>query len=472
MAQHCCLPKMSTSISSPVSPQALAPASCSTINRVSAPSPTSLQTPSIFTNKEWIVPPRPKPGRKPAADAPPTKRKAQNRAAQRAFRERRAARVGELEEQMQQMEEDDERARLNLRSRIQQLEADLDRCNQLVISWSCRYHSLEQELIRERRLRSEAEEPVRSSTSDQFGRNDTVPLRPKNAQDDRFCGLEDSQTSTKAAIVGPEDTSIGCGNCSIGSRCECIEQVLDISSLASEVPASTSKRPHSPISRAGSKKSRQSSAVDVKPEEQQEIDFTEQYSIKRPQVSPHEPNVSPPSAATLDTCGFCQDGTTCVCSEMAAEERQPRNNTKHQPPDICSEPLNLTSNPCINGPGSCQQCRSDANSTLFCKSLAANRNNTVKQPPAAQSLCTSNSKEDTISGSERQAITGISISCADAYATLSRHPAYGQASQDLDTWVPKLAAIPGGAQRPAFEVEAASVMQTLKFFDRRFGRDA
>ena len=57
-----------------------------------------------ITSKEWVVPPRPKPGRKPATDTPPTKRKAQNRAAQRAFRERRAARVGELEEQLEELE--------------------------------------------------------------------------------------------------------------------------------------------------------------------------------------------------------------------------------------------------------------------------------------------------------------------------------------------------------------------------------
>ncbi|EPQ66639.1 hypothetical protein BGT96224_4650 [Blumeria graminis f. sp. tritici 96224] len=44
-------------------------------------------TMGLVTRKEWVIPPRPKPGRKPATDTPPTKRKAQNRAAQRAFRD-------------------------------------------------------------------------------------------------------------------------------------------------------------------------------------------------------------------------------------------------------------------------------------------------------------------------------------------------------------------------------------------------
>ena len=51
----------------------------------------------ILTSKQWVLPPRPKPGRKPSLDTPTTKRKAQNRAAQRAFRERKANKIQELE---------------------------------------------------------------------------------------------------------------------------------------------------------------------------------------------------------------------------------------------------------------------------------------------------------------------------------------------------------------------------------------
>lgn len=69
--------------------------------------PTSAANTSGFaiqTSKEWVLPPRPKPGRKADTDNAPTKRKAQNREAQRAFRERRAARVGELEQQIRDIE--------------------------------------------------------------------------------------------------------------------------------------------------------------------------------------------------------------------------------------------------------------------------------------------------------------------------------------------------------------------------------
>ncbi|KAG4301909.1 hypothetical protein PCK1_001885 [Pneumocystis canis] len=51
----------------------------------------------IVISKNWLLPTKLKPGRTPSKDAPLTKRKAQNREAQRAFRERRAAKVLELE---------------------------------------------------------------------------------------------------------------------------------------------------------------------------------------------------------------------------------------------------------------------------------------------------------------------------------------------------------------------------------------
>ncbi len=103
---------MSSTPSSVASPANIAPAPAlpvKTLNEekmATSNSNSSMPTSSIGPTKNWVVPPRPKPGRKPATDTPPTKRKAQNRAAQRAFRERRAARVGELEEQLKETEEE------------------------------------------------------------------------------------------------------------------------------------------------------------------------------------------------------------------------------------------------------------------------------------------------------------------------------------------------------------------------------
>lgn len=86
------------------SPIAISPGSSdSPPNSAASPPETTRR---IVTLKEWVLPPRPKPGRKPCLDTPASKRKAQNRAAQRAFRERRATRVQELEEQLAQVEKE------------------------------------------------------------------------------------------------------------------------------------------------------------------------------------------------------------------------------------------------------------------------------------------------------------------------------------------------------------------------------
>src|SRR5271155_3992153 len=111
-----------------------------------SPPPNSVTTPSSLTTKEWVIPPRPKPGRKPATDIPPTKRKAQNRAAQRAFRERRAARVGELEEQMKQMEEEEEQKRCVLEADIERLQREVEEYSTNLGLWIEKCRRLEREL--------------------------------------------------------------------------------------------------------------------------------------------------------------------------------------------------------------------------------------------------------------------------------------------------------------------------------------
>ena len=70
----------------------------------------------------------------------------------------------------------------------------------------------------------------------------------------------------------------------------------------------------------------------------------------------------------------------------------------------------------------------------------------------------------------------MTLTCADAYTTLSRHPAYEKASGEIATWMPKLHAsdtVPGVEQkgRPAMEIDAANVMAVLKDLDRRFGKN-
>lgn len=106
---------------------------------------------TIATSREWVLPPRPKPGRKPSVDTPASKRKAQNRAAQRAFRERRATRVQELEQKLLEVEKDKETREMGLVNTINKLKFE----NQFLIK------SLEQLRLEFQSFRAAGSSPSR-----------------------------------------------------------------------------------------------------------------------------------------------------------------------------------------------------------------------------------------------------------------------------------------------------------------------
>ncbi|KAL8711439.1 MAG: hypothetical protein Q9220_004097 [cf. Caloplaca sp. 1 TL-2023] len=461
------------------SPQVLVPITHPHYDEILAPKAKSLQSPSIQTQKEWVIPPRPKPGRKPAADTPPTKRKAQNRQAQRAFRERRAARVGELEEVMKKMEEEDFFEQKNLRSRVRQLEEDLDSYGSSLLLWQRKWQESEAKAVEEKRLRKNAESELAIFKDAQKQGTEAVPLPPRRSNRHKQQGVGEHPPKDFSSTLNDQDLPFGCGKCSQSTHCECIEQAFDISNIAINALGTASKRPHSPPADEDNKR------LCAGPENEgqdTEIDFTARFSSKKPPKLITSTSISTLIPANPDPCGFCQEGTPCICAEIEYEANRSRENRTDQSQSFITVDESSTSppsNPCINGPGSCDKCLSDANSTFFCKSLAATRRS--KQPTMAQSNDNQdelpltphspNFPESTTTQSHKQAITGPTFSCADAYETLSRHPAFDKASEELSAWMPQLATVPGGAGRTAFEVEAASVMGVLRFFDRRFGKN-
>lgn len=456
---------------SATSPQALAPAT--PVNATMSP---SLQTPPLFTKKEWVVPPRPKPGRKPAADAPPTKRKAQNRAAQRAFRERRAARVGDLEEQMKEMEEREGKEREELRDRVRELETSVENYNRLLLSWQERYHELQLRLENERKLRENAEMTVIQWREGRGGNADVVPLPPRHHHLMQDAG-QNYEANGLNIING--EIPIGCGNCSQSSRCECIEQVLEMGNITTHSSTNEMNRPLSPVSPIDNQIPPQ---FPISDHNNLEIDFTAKFSTQRPLPLPASTSTSSALQTMPDPCGFCQDGTPCICAEMAAEAS---NSSKRFPESSGTLPATSLArakeNPCAKGPGTCAQCLSSPTSTLFCKSLAATRANRTLQTQPRSSPRQNNSARNlpggggdatnSTSGAAAIGLAGPMLSCADTFTTLSRHPAFERANEELGSWMPQLATGTRATPLTAFEVEAASVMGVLKFFDRRFGTE-
>ncbi|CAF9903323.1 MAG: hypothetical protein GOMPHAMPRED_000190 [Gomphillus americanus] len=434
---------------------------------VEALSPT--EGPSPLT-KQYVIPPRPKPGRKPATDTPPTRRKAQNRAAQRAFRERRAAKVNELEDELNEMRKEHEAELAQLRR-----ESDL-------------------------RLR-DANLFHRSSA--QSLANEIAALREKSTTLEAM--LSGSRTGTisdeeaQRSYQTPPAIQDGCGNCTTDSRCQCVEDAFEVNVAAEQ------KRPPSPHLIPETAKRQRT----FQPEEL-EIDFTTL-------TAPVLPSVRKLSISTsqIEPCGFCSDGRACICAEIAADHTQPAIvETKIADPS----PIDGNSS-CENGPGSCGTCKTNPTVSIMCQALNASQSPEMRyrspKPPdpapcalgeaccrVSSTIAEARAQDNGTDGGSNQLIRGPTLSCADAFETLSQHKAFDQASQELGTWLPMLKTVPtrphNQNERPGeeeslpiqaqavdasqsisttiagmtgFEIEAASVLSVLSFYERKYGTD-
>ncbi|KAK1964190.1 bZIP transcription factor [Colletotrichum sublineola] len=518
---------------------------------VISPPPAAEQPKMSMTTKEWVIPPRPKPGRKPATDTPPTKRKAQNRAAQRAFRERRAARVGELEEQLDEIRETHEKTEQELKDRVHGLEMELQ-------SFKSRCLVLENMLDRERKDRVKAEtelEGLKRRWSDQAAAPTRLPSprrqdsQPAHHDPSTHSAGHFNQSFSISQIVSPQesthmaespapfgcgscgpdscacandilaDTVTGCGNCTLGGRCACLEETIK-SAIISDL-----KRAPSPSAVTSAEKRNRTEPTP--PEEETEIDFTAMFSKKAPVQQQQTTTTSSsviqsqsqlPSMAFKDSCGFCKDGSYCLCADTAMPLGTPAT-TEYGPPPAYSQqtqtpppsendavpppiPMEIDADGAVKlrprpqatqpaapvsrgcgpkGPGSCAQCLADPKSGLFCRALSANfeRNGggsgggCCGGAGAGGGCCKSESAPPRL---PTKAKLGLSLSCAEAYQTLSSHRNFEKAADDIGSWLPKLRAAPKQGQtlpspsRLPIEVEAASIMSVLKDFDIRFGR--
>lgn len=395
---------------------------------------------------------------------------------------------------MKEMEEEDEREQNALRSQIARLEGDVKEYERSIQEYSERMRVLEQELNQERNARAEVQRELAKYRVDDMPL-DVVPLPPrKKPVEAQQQPVVDVHTND----VPADEITLGCGRCTIATRCECFERAVDLANLAADITDSAAKRPHSPCQHEQNKRPRSHQYHDSMPENDLEIDFTTRHAPQSSASAP-PPRPAAPSLQGYESCGFCHNGTACLCAELAEDAKAAAtagsnisqllsnsSNTAYTSANTLDAsgsayaypPLSTSvSNPCANGPGTCAQCRTSPTSTLFCKSLAATRCDTSKDfqqlPPHHNSNpapcgnpngCCRTQPPETIRPHS-------TLTCADAFMTLSRHPGFDRATDELDAWIPKLATVPKGIMegRTAYKVEAASVMGVLKYFDRRFG---
>lgn len=387
--------------------------------------------------------------------------------------------MGDLEEQMKQMEEEEEREQTLLRNRIKQLELEVEQFNQSVLSWREKYQELETRCAKESDIRKDLEKELEDLKRGKPCSTDAISLPPRILDHNpQIRGICDESLKNSDSINDDDEVPMGCGNCSKNSRCECIEQAFDLGNLGTDILLPPSKRPLSPLSMSHKKRPRQDSWDTEHDVENTEIDFTAQYS-RKPVANIENPGQSQPTIA-VDSCGFCQDNTLCICAQLAVELplQNSFNSTRNIPrPGLTESSKELPSEKSaqMTGPGTCAQCLADPTSALFCKSLAASRSDQFEPTSSVsneyQPENPKSSRNQNPFASATSAGDGLqSLTCADAFKTLSQHPAFDQASKELKTWVPQLSTGRDGLQPTRMEVDAVSVMGVLKFFDRRFGR--
>ncbi|KAG5513746.1 hypothetical protein PMAC_000784 [Pneumocystis sp. 'macacae'] len=434
----------------------------------------------IVISKNWLLPARPKPGRRPSKDAIDGmcvflceavkscdggfRRKAQNRAAQRAFRERRAARVLELEtsvKDLQNMVNGLKQEHLQEMQHVMKENEELKHKNEM----------LERELVY---LRSGFE---KKPGYGHFGMQQTVSI-PKG-------DLSNTGYMKRMAMDTREFPSTMIG------------QTVPLRRMNSEKGENiqlksfnTSDRIFDNVDSMQYMESKDFSTSSNYMNYQKKIDMNDQGQAGT------DMSFSVPFVPRNDTvfhgndCGFCTGNPDiCLCVQTQnvsnkmgniveidknsilppilidnndgneqSEEKMLRDTRKTTEKLEILEPSSYTIQNEYE-PGSCPQCKADSLSMLFCKTLASKINNNG----ASASCCLNDEKKHSyynIDANSSLSSNTTFLPCSTAYKTLSRHQNF--VKENFGIIINNLAPGTRGMQ-----IQADKVQETLRLLDQR-----
>lgn len=375
-----------------------------------------------------MVPPRPKPGRKPATDEPASKRKAQNRESQRAFRARKAAKLTEMQTQVEIAEQ---RHRIEMSEKMMEMDAKDMRISQLEVL-----------------MVQLGDSDQRNAKESEFWKNKAIEL------EEHVKRLEE-QLKSSSELTPP----------------------------VTSVPLPPRRAHHSapPVKDIPTQNTLNDTAISF---EDREIDFTAQFATKR---RPEQPSIAFLTQPNDDhpSCGFCTDMTFCLCRD-AKLQGMPSNDDvplTHSWSDTRTEEHRSTStDAAITGPGSCADCMRDPKQRAWCQRVAQ-----LKDPAADDVNIASSSRNSSFSGelelepmeprasyapvSAMNMTNQFSIGCSDAYKLFDGRVATGPDSMDWSTLKPMVPDAVRGAlpsieaasmKYSALELDTASVIATLQ----------
>lgn len=470
-------------------PRALNPAPLSTrpaqgIAIATAPSPpqTAYPSPGVGgpcngpTSTTYVIPPRPKPGRKPATDEPASKRKAQNRESQRAFRARKAAKLNEMKtqvevaemrhrqemhEKMMEMADKDLRIR-QLESMVDQYREAQERIAQERDAWKDKALQLEEFVknVKERRNSSSAWQSTYPSPS---------TFTPQ------------SSTLHSYDVIKSDD--VGCGSCKADGPCACLEAVANEAHNIFLPPVPLNLGP--PHTTLPPDKPNLAAAASDDPAqfEEREIDFTAKFA-KRPRLE-----IASLLQPTEAGCGFCTADSYCVCRDTALQALQPSHDDVA--PASRNEDTTMTDVVPLkskrrdtSGPGSCDACQRDPKQRAWCQRVAQLRtsesgNSSFRSAPSsrASSIVSSDIGSPMEPRLNYPAVPDRdrSIGCSDAYKLFDGRVETDRESMDWSTLkpiapdthrepLPSIQASTGANKRQysALELDTAGVIATLQ----------
>lgn len=445
----------------------------------------------LSISRNYVIPPRPKPGRKPSNDTPPSRRKVQNRDAQRAFRERKSRAVRILEEQLVKQAQEFEKQQALMREQISKLQRQ-----------NTRLHHASPEVFP---FVNHAEAQYQGSPSHMpavgsilqpnlpGGTGSITPMQLKPIMSPAPYTML-SQPLSPQHIVSPQSPGSPFGTPVTPADVaglELLDHVLDQKlpvRLVESTDSSAPPRRPSRSSRSSPESPQSPGVVRVEPpaannpldlvnttwyqpavplrrkSKYLEVDFTMAFTPRSPRLLSLR---SPP--APKDRCGFCTDTAPCICAASAAREegadmapdlatlgsplssgdsgslvtsassflRSQRSSLSNLSFETGSQSLpqrDNTPGECSGNPGNCSQCREDPMLTLFCSAVAS-------KPPAL-----------------RIPALGTFIPALAAYKTLSRHPRFAFA--DLGEVVSVLLV-------KSSQIEVNSVAKVLRLLDTK-----
>ncbi|TKA72749.1 hypothetical protein B0A49_04588 [Cryomyces minteri] len=407
-------------------------------------------------SNNWTVPPRPRPGRKPATEDAPTKRKEQNRKAQRLFRERRTQLVSTLEEEKAELVREHEQENQVKTAFYEGQIAQLHLQNtQERLKWRNKISALEDEVALLRRMlarkyqENQSQNPlqnrqdVQTTTTAPSGR----PASGGSSQQHQFRAPPIPQMlSPDVAMCVPQHVNAvehtgDCDDCVTQLTGDTNTDLVRHPSLMATTDVDTNH-----VAALGSSLGNLMERHSP-PALPDEIDFTARFANPKTKSSamtanPGEAMSSASTPTAVDPCGFCNtsDGNSyCLCNDENQAARKakfdvPADLTASQPgfgenaiatmgdrPSIAPGAANYPeATAAATGPGNCDDCRTDPNRASWCRSLAA------QAPPRfAPSTTNSNHNNDDNNNNSSAALAHSMpppaaphesrISCSDIY---------------------------------------------------------